>query len=210
MGRTLTPSQIRVDDYTEDPAAEPGRATTLWHLERYDLEQVRWAQSRLARCGIIREPSHGDFRRLGVRPVRCTEHKGNLVTNAGWTRLMNLLTNQGSTQAYDATHTRIGVGDGTSAVAYGDTDLSAAAGATHRLFNLVGGAGSLGTRTLAWTATFALGDANFAAAWAEFGIDQGTAQGTTVTAPLLNHALTTQGIKPSTQVWTATATLTFS
>lgn len=210
MSATLTRSQIRVDAYTEDPLAEDGHATTLWHFERYDAEQVAWGRKRLERCGIIREPVHGDFRRLGVRPFNCTEHKGNLVTNAGWTRLMNLLTNQGSTQAYDATHTRIGVGDGTTAVAYTDTDLSAAAGSTHRLFNLVTGAGSLGTRTLAWTATFATGDANFAAAWAEFGIDQGTAQGNTVTAPLLNHALTTQGIKPSSQVWSATATLTFS
>lgn len=189
---------------------ESGRGTTLWHFERYDADAIAWAARRLRRDGISREPVHEDFHRLRVPSYRTTEHLGNLITNAGWTRLMNLLTSQGATQAYDAAHTRIGVGDGTTAAAYADTDLSAAAGATHRLFNLVGGAGTLGTRTLAWTATFATGDANFALAWAEFGIDQGTAQGTTVTAPLLNHALTTQGIKPATQVWTATATITWT
>lgn len=206
-GRGADAMGVTVDSYGQ----ESGRGTTLWHFERYDADAIAWAARRLRREGIGREPVHEDFHRLRVPSYRTTEHLGNLILNAGWTRLMSLLTNQGATQAYDATHTRIGVGDGTTAVAYADTDLSAAAGATHRLFNLVSGAGSLGTRTLAWTATFAAGDANFVLPWAEFGIDNGTVtQNAVVAAPLLNHALTTQGIKPNTQVWTATATITWT
>ena len=149
------------------------------------------------------------FRRLHVAPYLSTVVDGNLITNAGWTRLMNLLTNQGATQAYDATHTRIGVGNSNTAEAYTDTDLGAAAGSANRWFQLVSGAGTLGTRTLSWSATFGTSDGNFA--WNEFGIDQGTASGNTVTAVFLNHkAGIAQGTKASGQTWTATATLTFS
>jgi hypothetical protein len=137
---------------------------------------------------------------------------GNLITNAGWTRLMNLLTAQGGTQALSATATRIGVGNSNTAEAYTDTDLGAAAGASNRFFQPVSGAGSLGTRTLAFSATFGTSDGNFA--WNEFGLDVGTptvTSGTTVNALLFNHkAGIAQGTKASGQTWTATATLTFS
>jgi len=135
---------------------------------------------------------------------------GNLITTNGWTRLSNLLTNQGATQALDATHTRIGVGNSNTAETYADTDLGAVAGSANRWFQLVSGAGSLGTRTLAFSATFGTADGNFA--WNEFGIDVGnTASGNTVAALLFNHkAGIAQGTKASGQTWTATATITFS
>lgn len=190
---------------------EGGFATTRWRVDRWDADQTRWAQQRLSlpRTGRHARVDADDFVCLGIRPYETTEITGNLITNAGWTRLMNLLTNQGGTQAFDATHTRIGVGDSNTAEAYADTDLGAAAGSTHRWFQLVSGAGTLGTRTLSWSATFASADGNFA--WNEFGIDQGTASGNTVTATFLNHkASIAQGTKASGQTWTATATLTFS
>lgn len=194
------------------PLGDHAIGTTQWRVDRWDADQTRWAQRRaglLRCCGFLPRVEADDFRRLGVRPYETTEVVGNLITNAGWTRLMNLLTNQGATQAYDATHTRIGVGNSNTAEAYADTDLGAAAGSANRWFQLVSGAGTLGTRTLAWSATFASADGNFA--WNEFGIDQGTASGNTVTAPLLNHkAGIAQGTKASGQTWTATATITFS
>jgi hypothetical protein len=188
------------------PLPDSGRATTRWHIDRWDAEQTAWVKHR---TGFV-APDGRDFLRLGVRPYESSEVVGNLITNAGWTRLMNLLTNQGATQAYDATHTRVGVGDATTpAEAYADTDLAAAAGSTHRWFQLVGGAGTLGTRTLTWSATFGTADGNFA--WNEFGIDAGTASGNTVTAPLLNHKVAiAQGTKASGQTWTASAALTFA
>ena len=187
------------------PGAESGRGTTLWHFERFDADAVAWATRRLGR-----EPRLlGEFGALGVRSYRTTEHLGNLITNAGYSRIGNLATNQGATQAFDATHTRIGVGDSSAAAAYTDTDLAGGAPATNEFFKLVSGAATIGgTRTWAWTAVFASGQAN--QVWAGFGIDQGTADGTTVTAPLLNHAVSAQGTKASGQVWTATATITWS
>lgn len=187
------------------PLHDSGFGTTHWRVDRWDAEQTRWAQLRLRRLRI----EAVDFRKLGVHPYEVSELDGNLITNAGWTRLMNLLTNQGATQAYDATHARIGVGNSNTAEAYTDTDLGAAAGSANRWFQLVSGAGTLGTRTLAWSASFGTADGNFA--WNEFGIDAGTASANTVTAPLLNHkAGIAQGTKASGQTWTATATLTFT
>lgn len=187
-------------------AAESGFGTTHWQVQRWDEHQTAWVAHRAG----IAVPQAADFAKLRVAPYDASEFVGNLITNAGWTRLMNLLTNQGSTQALDATHARIGVGNGTTpAEAYADTDLAASAGSTNRWFQLVSGAGTLGTRTLAFAATFASADGNFA--WNEAGLDFGTASGNTVTAPLLNHKVgIAQGTKASGQTWTATATLTWT
>jgi hypothetical protein len=196
----------RIGVGVQAPLGESGRGTTHWRIDRWDDEQTRWVKTR---SGLV-APTGADFMRLGVRPYETSEVVGNLITNAGWTRLMNLLTNQGATQAYDATHTRVGVGNGTTpAEAYADTDLAAAAGSANRWFQLVSGAGTLGTRTLTFAATFGTADGNFA--WNEVGIDQGTASGNTVTAPLLNHKVgIAQGTKASGQTWTASAALTFA
>jgi hypothetical protein len=194
---------------------ESGRGTTLWTFDRFDAEQTAWAMRRFERTLPERlrrrhkTPTLADFRKLGVRPYLTTEYLGNLITNAGYSRIGNLFTNQGATQAFDATHCRIGAGNGVTAVAYADTDLSAAAGSTNRWFQLVSGAFTIGgTRTWVVSAAFGTADGNFA--WNEFGLDQGTASGNTVTAILLNHALSSQGTKASGQTWTATATITWT
>lgn len=205
MGYDSAHAHDRLGVSVTAPLSDAAFGTTRWRVDRWDSEQTNYVKHR---TGLM-TPQAADFRHLGVTPYHVTEVVGNLITNAGWTRLMNLLTNQGATQAFDATHTRIGVGNSNTAEAYADTDLGAAAGSTNRWFQLVSGAGTLGTRTLAWSATFGTSDGNFA--WNEFGIDQGTASGNTVTAVLLNHkAGIAQGTKASGQTWTATATLTFS
>lgn len=188
------------------PAADSGIGTTRWQFQRWDADQTDWVTRRSG----LHTPQAADFAQFKVAPYDVSEVVGNLITNAGWTRLMNLLTNQGGTQALDATHARVGVGDGTTpAEAYTDTDLAAAAGSTHRWFQLVSGAGTLGTRTLTLAATFGSGDGNFA--WNETGIDFGTASGNTVSAPLFNHKVgIAQGTKASGQTWSASAALTFS
>ncbi len=186
-------------------AAESGFGMTRWQVQRWDADQTDWVSRK---SGLV-APQAADFTRLGVASYETTEVVGNLITNAGWTRLMNLLANQGSTQALDATHARIGVGNSNTAEAYTDTDLGAAAGSSNRWFQLVSGAGTLGTRTLTFAASFASGDGNFQ--WQEFGIDFGTASGNTVTAPLFNHkAGIAQGTKASGQTWSASAVITFS
>jgi hypothetical protein len=192
---------------------EPIHMYSTTRFRRFDEEQTSWASRRLGGAPVGRpgfvQPDLADFIRLGVTPYNTTEHVGNLVLNAGWTRLMNLLTNQGATQAYDATHTRIGVGDTNTAAAYTQTDLAAAVNAANRYWQLVSGAGSLGTRTLSWSASFGTGNANFH--WQEWGIDQGTASAAdAATAPMLNRAVSDQGTKVSGQTWTATTTFTFT
>jgi hypothetical protein len=185
-----------------------GHGTTLWNATRWDAHQTAWAGQRLG-DGRFVQPTADDFRALNIEPYAVSEVEGNLITNAGWTRLMNLLTNQGATQALDATHARVGVGNGATAETYADTDLAAAAGSANRWFQLVSGAGALGTRTLTFAATFGTADGNFA--WTEFGIDFGTASGNTVTAPLFNRkAGIAQGTKAAGQTWTVSAVLTFT
>lgn len=187
---------------------DSGVGSTVWTVERFDEEQTAWAR----RLTGLTVPDAGHFQRLGARPYAVSRVLGNLITTAGWTRLMSLLSATGSTQALTSTAVRIGVGDGSTAEAYADTDLAAAAGATHRYFQPVSGAASLGTRTLAFAATFGTADGNFA--WNEFGIDVGTPSvsgGTTVNALLFNRkAGIAQGTKASGQTWVATATITFS
>jgi hypothetical protein len=188
--------------------ADRMKGTTHWLVERFDADQTQWVKNR---TGLV-APQRSDFTRVKVEPYGVSEVLGNLITNGGWTRLMNLLTNQGATQALDATHTRIGVGNSSTAEAYTDTDLIASAGSSNRWFQPVTGAGTLGTRTLAFSATFGTSDGNFV--WNEFGLDvtSGTAAaGNTVGALLFNRkAGIAQGTKASGQTWTATATLTFT
>lgn len=137
--------------------------------------------------------------------VIVTEH--NLLLNNGITRLLNLLSAQGGTQAYDATHSRIGVGDDATAAAASQTDLQAAAGSTHRQFKLVSSGPTVSAQTTTWVATFASGEAQFH--WQEFGLDVGTADSTTVVTPMLNRKVADNGTKAAA-VWVFTMTLTIS
>lgn len=191
----------------EIPLRDLCRAHTIWTVERWDEEATKW----LTRVISI-PPTGEDFHQFKIKPYNSSIVVGNLITNNGWTRLMNLLTAQGGTQALTSTATRIGVGNSNTAEAYTDTDLGAAAGSANRWFQTVSGSGTLGTRTLSFSASFGTADGNFA--WNEFGIDVGTptvSSGNTVNALLFNHkAGIAQGTKASGQTWTATATITFT
>lgn len=216
MGNDHGHAHDRLDVGGRTALADRSFGTTKWRVDRWDEEQTKWAIRQL---GIIVPASPGGvhgvtvdavvFHKLKVKPYSTTFVDGNLITNAGWTRLMNLLTNQGGTQALTATAVRLGVGDSNTTETYTDTALNAT---TNKLYQPVSGAGSLGTRTLAFSATFGTADANWA--WNEFGLDVGTptvTASTTVNALFFNHkAGIAQGTKASGQTWTATATLTFT
>lgn len=187
------------------PLVEGGRVATRWLVERWDAEQTLW----VARRAGVRSPRAAEFAVLGVRPYEVSEVVGNVVTTAGWTRLLNLAIASGGLQAFDSTHTRIGVGTGTTpAEAASDTDLIGAQ-TTNRYWKLVDSR-SVSSNVLTIVATFGGSVANIA--WNEFGIDQGLADGTgAVVAPLLNHKVgIAQGTKTNGQTWTATSTLTCS
>lgn len=183
------------------------RVSTRWRIDRWDADQTAWAARRADRA-----PSAEDFERLRIAPYESSEVIGNLVTAAGLNRLTSLLI-AGGGQALTNTATRLGVGDGAGTAAVGDTDLSAAAGSTHRWFQVMDATypqQSNGVLTV--RATFGTADGNFA--WNEFGIDVGTptvSSGNTVAALLFNHKTSiAQGTKASGQTWTATGTVTFS
>lgn len=139
----------------------------------------------------------------GQVPDEVKEFRDNLLLNAGITRLLNLLIGAGG-QAYDATHTRIGIGDSATAAVASQTDLQAS---TNKLYNLVSSA-TVSGQTVTWVATFASGDANYA--WAEWIIDNGTTQSTTVTAPALNRRVAAMITKTSAIAITITVTITIS
>jgi hypothetical protein len=190
------------------PLADGQKVTTVWRVDRYDADQTAWVRRRSG----LAAPDGAAFRRLRVDPYETSTVHGNLLTTAGLNRLTSLAI-AGGGQAITNTSARIGVGDGAGTAAVGDTDLSAAAGSTHRWFQVMAATypqQSNGVITL--QSVFGTADGNFA--WNEFGIDVGTptvSSGNTVAALLFNHKTSiAQGTKASGQIWTATATITIS
>ena len=193
---------------------ETGTHKTIFEVERWGPDEVDYA---LRKLGL--EPGHdlhpADFAQAKVPSYSKTAHEGNLIMNTMWTALItSYFGTYTAPTKFSTTVGRIGIGDATSpAAAYTDTDLAAAAGSTHRLFKFAAANPTTtitnATRSFVLVATFQAADAMFA--WNEFGIDQGTADGTTVVAQLINHAVgISQGTKGTNQVWTATATLSWT
>lgn len=144
----------------------------------------------------------------GLPPAEVLVQDGNLLLNAGITRLLNLLSAAGG-QAYNAANSRVGVGDTNTAAAASQTDLQAATGASTRQWKLVSSGPTVSAQTTTWVATFGSAEGNFA--WAEWGIDVGTADGTGAsTSPMLNRKVAALGTKVAGAVWTFTVTLTIS
>jgi hypothetical protein len=136
--------------------------------------------------------------------------EGNALLSTGVTRIMSLLNGAGG-QAATNTATRIGTGDGSTAVSVGDTDLSAASGSTHRWFQVVDATyPSVAGGVLTVKATYASGDGNYT--WSEWCVDVGTptvTSGATANT-LLNRKIATLGVKSPGAVWALTVTLTLS
>lgn len=177
----------------------------LWHPK---VEVAKWDYSTMKHHGLVDAGLKGaELLSLGIQPDGYAHSEGNVLLTAGITRLLNLLTGAGG-QAYNATHARIGTGNGSTGVVIGDTDLSASAGSSNRWFQLVDSTPGVATNVVTFVATFATGDGNYV--WSEWGIDAGTASGNTVTAPLLNRKVAAMGTKASGATWTITTTITIS
>jgi hypothetical protein len=182
------------------------KSSTL--VEKFSPDQTDYAQSVLGHtpqgdeltllCGLPEEGTHVD-------PT------SNLLTTAGLGRITNLIIGGGG-QAASATAARLGVGDGSTAAAIGDTDLSAAAGSTHRWFMPLDATyPTQAAGVLTVKATFASADGNFA--WNEWAVDIGApavAASATVNAVLLNHKVASLGTKASGASWALTTTITLS
>lgn len=195
---------------------ESGRERGSLVVARWDEDMTDWLSRKLGggRLGQpdFTQPGPQDFADADLDPYDVTTGGYNLITTGGWDRILTLAI-AGGGQAYDATHTRIGVGTATAAAASGQTDLSAATGAANRVWVMVTGAGTVGTgtavRRLSFVGTIGTGDGNFA--WQEEAIDNGSASGVGAsTTPLLNRLVSNQSTKVSGQTWTATMLLDFT
>lgn len=189
------------------PVAEPVTWSVLWGVHKFDEDATAYLCEKLGRA-----PQFADFEAARIDPYEVGQVERNLLTTAGLTRITSLITGAGG-QALTNTAGRIGVGNGVSTAAVGDTDLSAAAGTTNRYFQPFDATyPTTAAGVITAYATFASANGNFA--WNEFGIDIGTPTvtgGATVNAVLLNHKTSiAQGTKVSGQSWTAQCTITLS
>lgn len=138
----------------------------------------------------------------GAEPDSCDTYTGNMLLNAGISRLGSLLVGAGGT-AFNAANSRLGVGDGSAATSAGQTDLQGSS----KYFQLVDSVSWSG-QSGSWTATFGSSAANFD--WQEWAIDNGSSSGSTAVSPLLNRKAVAMGTKVSGSTWTLTVTVTIS
>lgn len=101
---------------------------------------------------------------------------------------------------FNAANTRLGVGNGTTAFAVGQTDLQ---GASKFRKVLDSGYPSVSGNTIALRTTFAQGEANFA--WNEWGIFNAATGGV-----MLNRVVESNGTKQNNQTWILDVSITFS
>lgn len=183
--------------------------TLTWHararVQKWTPDQVAWVR---ARTGIM-EPS-GDLLAEYITP-EIVEADGNLLTTAGLTRIMSLLTGGGG-QAAVNTATRLGVGNGTTPATVADTDLSAAAGAGNRWFQVMDATyPSIAAGVVTFKSTYDGSTANFV--WAEWGTDIGpptVVAGSTVNACLLNHKTGANLGTKTSGTWSLQTTITLT
>jgi hypothetical protein len=176
-------------------------------VEKWDGDQVAYVTEK---TGVL-APS-GSLLAAHLAPAEVVESPGNLLTTAGLTRLTALLIASGSPQALTNTSVRLGVGNGSTAAAIGDTDLAAASGSGNRYFMTMDATfPSVAAGVLTAKATFGASDGNFV--WAEWCIDIGAptvSAGTTVNACMFNRKVAALGTKANPAVWALTATITIS
>lgn len=213
-GRSLTSGTLGLEGsmtLASAPRADSFKWTAHARVEKWDGDQADWVARKALDDFAAERPLAAHFAHYGVEPMEVVEAPGNLLTTAGLTRLTSLLT-AGGGQALTNTATRLGVGNGTTAAAVGDTDLSAASGSSNRFFMTMDATyPSVSAGVLTAKATFGGSDGNFA--WQEWCIDVGTptvTSGTTVNATMVNRKVVSLGTKVSPAVWALTATITFS
>lgn len=139
----------------------------------------------------------------------------NLITTSGLTFLANRIVGVTTVNPLSAGYTRIGVGDGTTAAAVGQTDLQG----TNKFYKQIVSSGypTVTGGVMVWQSIFGSSQGNYA--WQEWAIDNGgtgTAGGTandnsTVSSTLFfNRSVASLGTKASGTTATITVTITES
>lgn len=122
----------------------------------------------------------------------------NAYVNTGGALLLDLLIGAGGT-VFNNANANIGVGDSSTAVAAGQTDLQAATNKLRKAMDAT--FPSRSGQVMTWRATFASGDANFV--WAEIALFNASSAGT-----MLSRIVQAMGTKASGTSWVATYTIT--
>lgn len=214
QGRMAESLDVVAGNMPSDTARETGSMI----VRKWDDDATNYASRQLGgrnfgNRGFI-QPQQKHFRDLRINPYETVVSHGNLLTQAGWGRILTLALGTAST-GWTAASARIGVGTATAAATTGQSDLSAATGSANRIWVMCTGvgttaSGSGGGGQITWVGQ-AVGASDGNWAWAEWGIDQGAASGYgAVSGVLLNRAVTAQGTKTSGSTWTSTAVLTFT
>jgi hypothetical protein len=177
------------------------------HVDKWDADQTHWVQTKTG----ITTPSAKSFEDLKIKPYETVHTQGNLLTTAGLTRLVLLLT--GSGLASTNTTARIGTGNGAGSAAVADVALSATAGAANQWWQIMDATfPTTAAAVVTYKSTFATADGNYA--WNEWAIDISAATVTSsavVGACMLNHKTgAALGTKASGSTWAFTVTITFS
>lgn len=196
--------------------AEVGSHSTRFTVEKWDIDQVNWTRSRLDRLGHrhLWEPVKADFEKVRVRPFDIYDKEDcNLITDVGWTYIMNGFAGTSVTKFVNATTGRIGLGTSATAVAYADTALNAIGSLSVANWKVINAAPTVGNHTtgLILATQFGLTEANVTAIQ-EFGTDLGTTStlSTAAVGGLVTHGNATPGTKTSSQTWNATVTITWT
>lgn len=166
----------------KDPALEEARAAGLTVLEgRYSVRKYR-----------------GD----SVDPAdlyEVLETAPNLFLTAGINTVLKLAAGQAGT-AYNATNTRLAVGDGTTVPAAADTDLKG----TNKFRQVVDSAPVVSTNQVTFVATFGTGVANYD--WQEVGVVNGSG----TSGEMWSRTVQNLGTKTSAATWILDWTLSIS
>lgn len=120
------------------------------------------------------------------------------LTTAGINFLSQAAIGQGT--PFNATNARIGVGNGTTAFAVGQTDLQ---GASKLRKGMDSGYPTITAPKVTFKSTFAQSEANFA--WNEWGIFNAATGGV-----MLNRVVESNGTKQSNQTWVLEVEITFA
>jgi hypothetical protein len=197
------------------------RWSVVGRVDKFTAADEFDALAALAREGVFGEDAlraSGQWLLENRTPYETVYTEGNLLTRLGRKRLIDRFVETASNVGIKTTTGRIGTGNSATAAVDTDTDLGAAAGSANRQFQMLDSAPTVGTGAssgqVTLVSTFGTGVGNYA--WQEWGIDGGTAAGTTVTADtnttpgLVNHKITSLGTKTSAASWVFTVTITIT
>lgn len=220
----------RLEDYRNFkrlPVSKEDTASVNWHahvrVEKFSSEQLAWLSNKYGLPMSVVEQASGDALRSYFQPDEIAEQDGNLLTYSGLAFLLATLTGvttttTGQTLANGFLPVAVGDGGGTVPTAVvTDSDLTASSNKWYNpvdaSYPAVGAAGAT-AGVLTVQSTFTSAVANFV--WNEWAIYGSTAsfvtgQGTKPTgSTMINHKGVNLGTKASGNIWSLSATVTFS